>query len=583
MGPVLTPSSPARSIAIWASIGIFALLVGLCHFTIQAERNRLSESLRNQASSAAVGLSSRLEAELNASVYLATGLAAYVNAARSLSEDEIQKALESPYRTGRHIRNIGLAPGNRLSYVYPLQGNEAALGLYYPDMGAQWPAVKRAIETRQTVLAGPVDLRQGGRGLISRTPVFLSDGAYWGLLSLVMDSDSLFTAAGLNGQSAPYRFALRGKDGLGEDGPVIYGDPGLFERDSIELTLAVPGGNWRLAVRPERGWTAGQGYLEAIEAVAIVVSGLLAMAAYLYQNGRARLTSSERRLRLFMDTTLDGVIVLDESGRVIEFNPAAERLFGYTGDEIVGGPVNRLMPEADAQRHNDYIRRVSTGDSRAMSSSREVMGLRKDGSQFPIEVTVAEARDGESLVHIGVVRDISERRAFEQQLLALATTDSLTGALNRRAFLETGEDVFRRSVRYRHPLSVLAIDVDHFKRINDTFGHPIGDEVLIDLVSRIGENLRETDVFGRFGGEEFVVLLSEADEQRAIEVADRLLSVIRAADRVSMEGTPVRYTISIGIASAGEGGLGLNDVIHAADRALYNAKNAGRDRYRVAT
>ncbi|MCB1787666.1 MAG: diguanylate cyclase, partial [Gammaproteobacteria bacterium] len=295
------------------------------------------------------------------------------------------------------------------------------------------------------------------------------------------------------------------------------------------------------------------------------------------------LTSSERRLRLFMDTTLDGVIVLDESGRVIEFNPAAERLFGYTGDEIVGGSVNRLMPEVDAQRHNDYIRRVSTGDSRAMSSSREVMGLRKDGSLFPIEVTVAEARDGESLVHIGVVRDISERRAFEQQLLALATTDSLTGALNRRAFLEAGEDVFRRSVRYRHPLSVLAIDVDHFKRINDTFGHPIGDEVLIDLVSRIGENLRETDVFGRFGGEEFVVLLSEADEQRAIEVADRLLSVIRAADRVSMDGTPVRYTISIGIASAGEGGHGLNNVIHAADRALYNAKNAGRDRYRVAT
>ena len=174
--------------------------------------------------------------------------------------------------------------------------------------------------------------------------------------------------------------------------------------------------------------------------------------------------------------------------------------------------------------------------------------------------------------------------AAGQGSLTWATfTDSLTGALNRRAFLEAGEDVFRRSVRYRHPLSVLAIDVDHFKRINDTFGHPIGDEVLIDLVSRIGENLRETDVFGRFGGEEFVVLLSEADEQRAIEVADRLLSVIRAADRVSMEGTPVRYTISIGIASAGEGGLGLNDVIHAADRALYNAKNAGRDRYRVAT
>lgn len=563
-------------------MGIFVLLAGVVHFAIQTERDRLAEGLRGRVGSAAIGLISRLEAELNPSVYLATGLAAYINAVRDTSASEIQTALETLYRSGRHIRNIGLAPDNRLTYVFPLAGNEDALGLYYPDLEAQWPAVKRAIDAHHTVLAGPVELRQGGKGLISRTPVFLADGRYWGMLSLVMDADSLFSAAGLRGRVDDLLFALRGRDGMGASGEVINGDPALFQRDVIKLSMPVPGGAWELAARPVEGWRSDQGHLLAVEFVALALSALLAVATLVYQTGRARLADSERRLRLFMDSTMDGVIVLDDDGRVIEFNPAAERLFGYDGDEIIGGSVNLLMPRSDAFHHDRYLRRSEVGESRAMTSSREVMGVKKDGVQFPIEVTVADAKTGDSVIHMGVVRDISERRAFEQQLMALARTDGLTGALNRRAFIETAEDAFRLARRYGHPLSILMIDVDHFKKVNDTFGHPVGDEVLIDLVTRINGRLRATDVFGRMGGEEFIVLLSETPLGHAAEAAERLLGVIRSADRVRHRDQPVHYTVSIGVAAVVDETEDLREVIQAADRALYRAKADGRDRYHTA-
>lgn len=169
----------------------------------------------------------------------------------------------------------------------------------------------------------------------------------------------------------------------------------------------------------------------------------------------------------------------------------------------------------------------------------------------------------------------------EQQILAI--TDSLTGLYNRRKFLETVANEIKRSQRFNRPLSILMIDLDHFKKYNDTYGHQKGDELLSGLALRLRKSLREYDTLARYGGDEFVLLLPETDVQVAREIAERLVSAVREM-KVSVtetDGIPIYLTISIGVASfpthAGE----LQALIKAADQALYQAKEAGRNCYMI--
>ena len=194
-----------------------------------------------------------LESELSGSVYLASGIESYIIARRGLLEDsEIDDMLGLIYRQGRHFRNIGIAPGNRLRYIVPRIGNEAAIGLYYPDNPQQWPAVERTIVERRSFLAGPVTLVQGGEALIYRTPVFI-DGKYWGLISTVIDTDSLFESLIPLTTNDGLRLALRGRDTLGADGEVFHGDPQLFNDGSPVMDISVPGGSWQMAITSEAG------------------------------------------------------------------------------------------------------------------------------------------------------------------------------------------------------------------------------------------------------------------------------------------------------------------------------------------
>jgi diguanylate cyclase (GGDEF)-like protein/PAS domain S-box-containing protein len=578
----IAPTISSRLGAFIVASMVFVALSGVAHFVVQAERDRLEQNERSKVQQQLSTMVSRIDAELNANVYLANGLVAYISALGDNYGERMQAALKGVHDFGRHLRNLGAAPGNRLSYIYPLEGNEAALGLYYPDIPQQWPAVLNAIERRTTVLAGPVKLLQGGTAFISRTPVYWEDGTYWGILSLVLDKDSLFDAVGLSAEADGIRYAMRGKDGMGATGEVFLGDAELFRLDSVQLPLEIPGGEWLAAAIPTSGWQYGQDYLIFAESIGILSALMIAFGVYSYQRNRTHTIESEKRLRAFLETTREGVMVVDQHGTIQEFNAAAEQLFGYTSEEIAGTMADRLLPELNAVQDGYQAGEGKSTPFHVMPGVHRMKGRRLDGTDVPTEVSVGLAEIGSRRFHVVLVRDITLRQAHENKLVELATTDGLTNVLNRRAFLEAAEDAFKLLRRYKRPMSLMMIDADHFKRINDEFGHHTGDDVLVRLAEICRDSFRVTDKLARFGGEEFIALLPETDEMQAAEVADRLLEKVRAAEVVADEGGSVRFTVSIGIAKVSDTDATIDDVVKRADAALYDAKNLGRDRTVVA-
>ena len=193
---------------------------------------------------------------------------------------------------------------------------------------------------------------------------------------------------------------------------------------------------------------------------------------------------------------------------------------------------------------------------------------------------LVEARTSElSEVNEKLRREIAERLRAEEALRRLATLDPLTGILNRRHLFTLGEREFKRARRYGHPLSAIMVDLDHFKRVNDTHGHACGDQVLIRFCRACQRKLREIDVFARYGGEEFVILLPDTDLTTSTLIAERLRAMVEETPPDTEVGA-IPITISLGVSSM-EGNpppQTLDDLINYADQALYTSKEKGRNR-----
>lgn len=185
---------------------------------------------------------------------------------------------------------------------------------------------------------------------------------------------------------------------------------------------------------------------------------------------------------------------------------------------------------------------------------------------------------GKALRMIGTLSDITERKYLELELIQQAHLDYLTGLSNRRHFMAQGEVELLRAIRYEKPLSLLMLDLDFFKNINDTYGHQVGDTVLQVLSTICRDTLRQVDVAGRLGGEEFAVILPETTSIDALEVAERLRKAVSNTGVTISFGLPIHFTVSIGVTTLDNKDANIDMLLHQADQALYEAKKAGRNK-----
>ncbi|MEQ1440008.1 diguanylate cyclase [Fontimonas sp. SYSU GA230001] len=283
------------------ALTVWLLLSLLATYLVSLQRTADRVAQRDQTLLHAAALRARIESELSATAYLAQGLVAYINARGPLDPASVQRALARLYQSGRHLRSIGIAPDNRIAFIYPQIGNEQAIGLRYEDQPDQWPAVRRAMETGSAVLAGPVDLVQGGQALINRSPVFVDGDRYWGVVSVSIDLPAFLRAVGLGDVESGVQIALRGRDGLGARGDLIAGDATVFDDSPIRMVLAIPGGSWELAARPSAGWDRRPIHSLLLPYVAYGGAFVLAALLWLALNERNKVLAARAEMQQLVE------------------------------------------------------------------------------------------------------------------------------------------------------------------------------------------------------------------------------------------------------------------------------------------
>jgi diguanylate cyclase (GGDEF)-like protein/PAS domain S-box-containing protein len=289
------------------------------------------------------------------------------------------------------------------------------------------------------------------------------------------------------------------------------------------------------------------------------------------------LADSEGKLKTIIEAEPECVKVLARDGTLLQMNRAGlDMLEADSADAVIGRKVDNFVSAEFRDAFVALNERVCLGESGSLEF--EIIGLK--GGRRWVDTRAVPMRDVEGGITgvLAVTRDITARKKAEQVLEQLAQTDFLTGVANRRHFLVLAEQELSRSQRYGGPLSVFMIDVDHFKAVNDCHGHKIGDKVLQTLGVLSRQALRDIDVIGRLGGEEFGVVLPQTDYDGAVEVAERLRKAIAAAKVPLDEGLPLSITVSIGVTTLTGPDVNIDTLLNQADEALYLAKNQGRNR-----
>jgi diguanylate cyclase (GGDEF)-like protein/PAS domain S-box-containing protein len=290
------------------------------------------------------------------------------------------------------------------------------------------------------------------------------------------------------------------------------------------------------------------------------------------------LLKSEDRFRSALEHAPIGMALASPDGKFVQVNRAFCDIVGYAPEALLNLSFEAITHPDDVAKDIAYLKRMETGEIGSYEIEKRY--LHKDGRIVWVQNTVSIARDetGTQQQIIQQVQDITERKEPAQRLEHEARTDCLTGLSNRRHFLELASQELVRVRRYRSPLTLAMLDVDHFKTINDTYGHEIGDKVLMELADICCRALREPDVVGRIGGEEFAILFPQTTGDQAYEIAERLRVAIAAAKVPIERGLPVHFTVSLGITSFAESDTNIDMLLSRADKALYEAKHKGRNR-----
>lgn len=564
-------------------------------------------------------LRARLEGNLNRDIQIGRAVVATLATRTRVTPDDFNALVGRLIEPESDLRLITAAPDMVVRMLYPLAGNEKVLGLDYSKVSAQREAAYRVKETRQMVLAGPVDLVQGGTGMIARFPVEIArpqgPPAFWGIISVVIDVTHLYENSGINAAAGKLDLTIRGRDGKGAEGDIFFGSEAIYAADPLTAEVSIPGGTWQLAATPAGGWPTPPNLL--IFRLMIVLVGVLVVApilvtGHLYAERRRHLDELDQRRRELEKMRNRAELALDVSAFCVwEHDPRTgesvwdRRMYELFGAEPDGSmdlyslwrgrthPVDRARIEnaidtirvSGARLSETYRIQLPDGRQRVVKSVGAVLPESLDKIVIGVDWDVTEeARLQDELRQAKALADARNAQLEEanRQIKHASLHDELTGLPNRRYLtnyierLSTGDQDGRGSV------AILHIDLDRFKQVNDAFGHATGDRLLQYAAQLMRAVFRNSDLVARVGGDEFIAVCLGTDaEALAHKLAGDLIAGFRQL--IDLGDTHIRSGVSVGIACAPLGESDLAKLLVDADIALYRAKQNGRNRIELFT
>ncbi len=602
------------------AVVILLVMLAVAWFAAAQNQAVYDQRIRSDVLKEVSVIRAKLEGNISGNIQLVRGLVAVIATEPQMTQQRFSDLARKLFSEHSQLRNVAGAPDLIVRLMHPLEGNEKAIGLDYRTNAAQREATLRAQQTGQMVLAGPVDLVQGGRGFIGRFPVIIGEARYqqfWGVVSAVVDEQLLYDDSGLSDPDLGIDIAISGVDGRGREGKQFYGDAAVLDNRPINASVVLPNGEWIISAVPKGGWPTVAPDSWAIWGgflgLAILLSAPMFFAGRLIEERQrnlavlrsreAELRRLSRRLGLALETSQVGVFELDLETRELLWDDRVNALYGLPQDGGERGYEHwrnaihpedlrraeeeyRLACEVTGQYHSEY--RIIT-PAGLVRNVRAIGTVYKDHDSTPKMVGVnwdvsADVALNESLKRSNRLSEArnSELEAAKAAIEHNALHDSLTGLPNRRYLDDVLKSRAEHAGRNGGTLALLHIDLDRFKQINDTLGHAAGDAMLVHAAYTLSANCGPDDFVARIGGDEFVVVSNVKDGEAALgALADRLIARMRLP--ILYEGHECRSGISVGIAYEEGRNPDPNRILINADIALYRAKSRGRNRYEFFT
>ncbi|MES2759869.1 MAG: EAL domain-containing protein [Pseudomonadota bacterium] len=448
-------------------------------------------------------------------------------------------------------------------------------------------ALAAALSSGRPSASAPVTLGPGGtRGvhLLQRVAGFETAPA--GALNLALRADAylgraiaqsgfdhfLVAFADITDRANPVRMV--GVDGVAGAGPQYRSELGFGGR-RYELRLA-PDAAFLGAHPSWQSWTVLTGGLlltALMGALMLVISGERTQIQAQVDDATARLREREARLQAILDNAADAIITVDRDGAVLSANAAAGALFVYPPDQLCGLGVDRLLEMPDGDGAAALPRLAQSG-----AGACELAGTTSAGARFPLSISASQVRLHQEDIFVCIIHDLTEQRRAQEHIYQLAHHDPLTGLENRFALNQHLEQLLAQARRAGQAVALLFLDLDHFKKINDSHGHQTGDLLLVEVAQRLRELLRDVDIIARLGGDEFIVVMAGALTPDLVSaVAVRIVQSLSAPYQFG--GQTMYSGASVGVAMFPEDAANAPTLMRHADTAMYVAKGQGRGNF----
>jgi diguanylate cyclase (GGDEF)-like protein/PAS domain S-box-containing protein len=488
------------------------------------------------------------------------------------------------------VRDLG--PGQKL---YPAGVRDRYLPLLYT-----WPpvnigirgmdflaapgravAVAQALKSKRPVASAPITLVTGGaKGIALFRVVREADRPPLGMVALLLDTNK-FVAQAVRRAGFP-GFDVSLADTTGGAAPrTLAGDPGRRAvRGDYTVQLGFGGRILQLRFSPTAAYMEGERGLASwiVLTTGLLLAALLGALMLIVSGERAQIEAQvadrTARLQAILDNAADAIVTVDADGQVMSANRATAALFGYSPAHLPGLAFTALVPGHGGEKGPDLLERLAGNTA----ENRQLDGLNAQGEPLPLAVSVSIVDLAGERLFVCILRDLTEQQRAQARIHRLAHHDPLTGLENRHALGMRLEQQLAQARRSRQPLAVLFIDLDHFKKINDSLGHQAGDELLTGAATRMKDLLRDVDTLARLGGDEFIIVLCGPLSPDSVSaVAVRLVESLQQPYRLA--GTTAHSGASVGVALFPDDGQDADTLLRHADMAMYAAKREGRGNF----